>query len=61
MNYFAIGLLIVLAGFFGGAMIERICTCVERCSAARACGKLNMKSKEMEEMLNGWKCADDGK
>lgn len=61
MNYFAIGLLICLGGFFGFGLISRICECIERCAVARACGKLNMKSKEMEKMLNGWKYEDDGK
>ena len=41
MNYFAIGLLIILAGFMIGAWIERICTCAENCAKYKYLGGHN--------------------
>ena len=64
-NYtsFEIGLLIFLATFCIFTILNRICNCIEHCATARAVGKMKgamMKEEDMEKMIDGWKCEDNG-
>lgn len=62
---FELGLLMLLASFCVFTVLNRICTCIEHCVTARAIGKmydsgLQIKSEDMEKMIDGWRKENDG-